>query len=64
MQDYGEKLIVSMEKLSGYTTIQIGGGGWMNHLIIYIVITFFHFLISAANCAVAPGCSGKVNAAD
>ena len=36
----------------------------MNHLFIYIVITFFHYLISGATGAVAPGCSGTVNAAD
>ena len=36
----------------------------MNHLFIYIVITFFHFLISAATIAAVPGCSGTVNAVD
>ena len=36
----------------------------MYHLFIYIVIIFFHFLISAATGAAAPGCSGTVNAAD
>ena len=36
----------------------------MNHLFIYIVITFFHFLASSATGAAAPGCSDYVNAAD
>ena len=40
------------------------GGGWLDYLFIYIVITFFHFLVSAATGAAAPGCSGTVNAAD
>ena len=30
----------------------------------FIFITFFHFLISAATGAAAPGCSGTVNIAD
>ena len=34
----------------------------MNNLLIYI--TFFHFLISAATGAAAPGYIGSVNAAD
>ena len=38
------------------------GGGWMNHLFIYIVTKVFHFLISAG--AAVPGCSGTANAAD
>ena len=40
------------------------GRGWMNHLFIYIITTFFHILISAATGDAAPGCSGTVNAAD
>ena len=36
----------------------------MNHVFIYIVITFFQFLRSAATGTAAPGCSGTVNAAD
>ena len=41
-----------------------GGGDWMTHFFIYIVIKFFHSLISAATGAAAPGCSGTVNAGD
>ena len=37
---------------------------WMHNLFIYIVIKCFHFFISAAIGAAAPGCSGNVNAAD
>ena len=36
----------------------------MNHLFIYIVITFFHILISAATGAAASGYSDTGNAAD
>ena len=40
------------------------GGGWINHSFINVVITFFHFFISAATGAAAPGCIGTVNATD
>ena len=30
----------------------------------FIIVTFFHFLISAATGAAAPGWNGTVNAAD
>ena len=34
----------------------------MSVLLVYIVIQFLHIVTSAATGAVAPGCSGTVNA--
>ena len=36
----------------------------MNHLFIYIVITFFQFFISADTGAAALGCNGTISAAN
>ena len=38
-------------------------GGLVSVLFIYIVILFFHFLISAETSAAAPGCSGTFSSA-
>ena len=53
----------SVNFLLSTADIDIGRGGWVSVLFIYIVIKLVHFFISASTGVAAPGCNGTVNAA-
>ena len=54
---------LSMYRKSKMDAKEEVGGGWVT-IYSFIIVTFFHFLISAATGAAAPGWNGTVNAAD